>query len=260
MVVSAMEWSDDAIVLALRPHGESAAILEALTCEHGRHLGLVHGGASSKRRATLQPGNQVRLTWRARLSEHLGTFTAEPVRVRAHAIFERRLALAGLNAFTAVAVAALPEREPHRPAFEGATVLLDAIVDHDFTDWAPLYVRWELGLLDELGFGLDLTRCAKTGTTENLLYVSPRTGRAVCAEGAGPYRDRLLALPAFLLGRRGPPAPSNVPANVLADLLAGLTLTEHFLDSSVLAPHDKKVPQARKRLTELAARVTTESR
>ena len=247
-----MDWSDEGIVLSLRPHGETSAILEALTREHGRHLGLVHGGAGSKRRAVLQPGNQVKLNWRGRLSEHLGTFTVEPVRARAHAMFERRAALIGLNAFTSVAAAVLPEREPHRSAFKGAEVLLDAIAAHAFADWAPLYVRWEAGLLDELGFGLDLTRCAATGATENLAYISPRSGRAVSEEGAGPYRDRLLPLPAFMLGRQA-------GATGAADLLAGLTLTQHFLESAVLIPHGKALPAARRQLTGLAAREAGES-
>jgi DNA repair protein RecO (recombination protein O) len=242
-----MEWTDEALILALRPHGENAVILEALTRAHGRHLGLVHGGASSKRRATLQPGNRVRLVWRARLSEHLGVFTVELIQARAHAMFDRRAALAGLNAVAAVANAVLPEREPHEAAYESADALLDAIAEHNFADWAPLFIRWELGLLDELGFGLDLARCAVTGATENLIYVSPRSGRAVSAAAGAQYKERLLPLPPFLLGRQAaPPTP--------ADLANGFALTAHFLDQSVLAPHDKPLPEARARLAELGAR------
>jgi DNA repair protein RecO (recombination protein O) len=246
-----MEWSDEGIVLALRPHGESAGILEALTRNHGRHLGLVRGGTSSKGRASLQPGNRVKLTWRARLSENLGVFVAELTRARASDMFEDRAALAGLNAFAAVAAAVLPEREPHRPAFEAAEVLLDAMASHDFADWAPLFVLWEIGLLNELGFGLDLSRCAATGSADDLIYVSPKTGRAVSRSGGEAYRDRLLTLPQFLLGRQAGGAN-------LRDSLAGLELTAHFLAQWVLAPHHKTIPEARRRLTELAAR-TTES-
>jgi DNA repair protein RecO (recombination protein O) len=242
-----MDWTDDALILSLRRHGETAVILEALTRAHGRHLGLVHGGASSKRRAALQPGNRVRLGWRARLSEHLGVFTVELSRARAHHMFERRDALAGLNALAAVANAVLPEREPHPAAYESAEALIEAIADHDFADWAPLFVRWELGLLNELGFGLDLARCAATGASEHLIYVSPRTGRAV-SEGAGAeYRERMLPLPQFLLGRQaGEPTP--------ADLANGLVLTAHFLEQWVLTPHHKRMPEARQRLADLAAR------
>jgi len=244
-----MEWSDEAIVLALRPHGETSGILEALTRNHGRHLGLVRGGSSSRGRAQLQPGNLVKLTWRSRLEENLGIFVAELARARASDMFEDRAALAGLNAFTAVAAAVLPEREAHVAAFESADVLLDAMTRHDFDDWAPLFVRCELGLLDELGFGLDLTRCAATGSADDLIYVSPRTGRAVSRAGGEAYRDRLLALPPFLLGRQaGDPNPR--------DALAGLELTAHFIAQWVLSPHHKTIPEARNRLTELAARNT----
>ena len=244
-----MEWSDEGIVLTLRPHGESSGILEALTRNHGRHLGLVRGGSSSKGRAQLQPGNLVKLTWRARIAENLGVYVAELSRARASDMFEDRAALAGLNALSAVASAVLPEREQHAAAFESADVLLDAMTRHAFEDWAPLFVRWEIGLLDELGFGLDLTRCAATGSLDDLIYVSPRTGRAVSRTGGEAYRDRLLALPPFLLGRQaGEPNPR--------DALAGLELTAHFLTQWVLAPHHKTIPDARNRLTELAARAT----
>ena len=244
-----MEWSDEGIVLALRPHGETSGILEALTRNHGRHLGLVRGGSSSKGRAQLQPGNLVKLTWRARLAENLGVYVAELSRARASDMFEDRAALAGLNAFSAVAIAVLPEREAHVAAFESADVLLDAMTRHAFEDWAPLFVRWEIGLLDELGFGLDLTRCAATGSPDDLIYVSPRTGRAVSRSSGEAYRDRLLALPPFLLGRQaGEPSPR--------DALAGLELTAHFLRQWVLAPHHKTIPDVRNRLTELAARAT----
>jgi DNA repair protein RecO (recombination protein O) len=247
-----MEWSDDAIVLSLRAHGETSAILEALTREHGRHLGLVRGGSSSKGRAVLQPGNRVKLTWRARLSEHLGNFTVELARSRASDMFEQRAALAGLNALSAIAAAVLPEREPHEAAYDSADTLLDMIAAHEFAGWAPLFVRWEIGLLNELGFGLDLARCAATGSTDDLIYVSPRSGRAVSRKAGEPYRGRLLDLPAFLLGRQAGEANAS-------DLLAGLQLTSHFLEQWVLTPHDRTMPEARLRLTDLAARAMTES-
>ena len=246
-----MEWSDEAIVLSLRPHGESSGILEALTRAHGRHLGLVRGGVSPKRRATLQPGNRVKLTWRARISENLGVYGVELAEARAHTMFDSRAALVGLNAFSAVASAVLPEREPHGPAFDGADALLAMIADHEFSDWAPLFVRGEIGLLDELGFGLDLTRCGASGVTENLVYVSPRSGRAVSTEAGEPYRDRLLALPGFLARAADEVSPR--------ECLAGLQLTAHFLDHWVLAPHGRSLPEARQRLTEMAARAARES-
>ena len=242
-----MEWADEAVVLSVRPYGETAAIVEALTHQHGRHLGLVHGGASRKARAVLQPGNSLHLTWRARLNEHLGSFHAEPMRTRAGLMLEQRDGLAGLNAFAAIASAVLPEREPHAGVYRAAELLLEAIAEQDFAHWAPLYVRWESGLLDELGFGLDLSRCAATGVTNDLIYVSPRSGRAVSRDAGTPYADKLLRLPSFLLGSQNA-EPS------FSDVVAGLKLTAYFLLDRVLQPHGKELPQARIRLQERAAR------
>ena len=248
-----MEWSDDAIVLSVRPHGESSAILEVLTRTHGRHLGLVRGGNSRRSRPVLQPGNAVRLNWRARLSEHLGNFTVEPDKARAGELMEGRAALVGLNALTAVAGAALPERESHEPVFEVANILLDAMTEDGLSHWGPLYVRWEAGLLEALGFGFDLSHCAATGTVEDLRYVSPRSGRAVSGKAGAPYAGRLFALPGFLLGSQN----GNVAAG---DLAAGLALTGHFLLERVLRPQGKDMPGPRLRLDALAAHEGGESR
>jgi len=242
-----MEWSDDAIVLSVRPHGETSAIVETLTREHGRHSGLMRGGASRRVRATLQPGNTLRAQWRARLSDHLGNFSLELSLGRAGTMLESRDALLGLNAFTSVASAALPEREPHAPVYAAAEILLDAIAAYDFAHWAPLYVRWEAGLLNELGFGLDLSRCAATGSVDDLVYVSPKSGRAVSRAAGDAYRERLFPLPPFLLGSQNA-SPSR------DDIEAGLRLTEHFLRERVLEPHGRAVPAARQRLGALVAR------
>jgi DNA repair protein RecO (recombination protein O) len=185
-----MQWNDEAIVLSLRPHGETAGILEILTRQHGRHLGVVHGCSSSRSRAMLQPGNRLNVTWRARIAEHLGVLTAELTTARASQFFEQRMALVALNAAIAVAGAVLPEREPHEAAYEASDALLDAIAAGSLTEWGPAFVRWELGLLNELGFGLDLSTCAATGSTDDLIFVSPRSGRAVSREAGHPYRDR----------------------------------------------------------------------
>ena len=241
-----MEWKDEAIALAARPYAETGVILETLTRHHGRHLGLVHGGASRRLKSSVLAGNTLEITWRARLSEHLGTFSAELRRERAGALLENREALMGLNAFSEVARAVMPEREPHATVFAAAEILLDAMTENDFLYWGALYVRWEAGLLDELGFGLDLRSCAATGTSENLCYVSPKSGRAVSAEAGLPYRSQLLALPAFLL-RAADAAPTR---NEIAD---GLRLTGYFLQERVLAPHHRPVPPARMRLEALAA-------
>jgi DNA repair protein RecO (recombination protein O) len=235
-----MEWTDNAIVLASRPHGESATILDVMTRQYGRHLGLVRG---SKARAAMQAGNGLVVQWRARLPEQLGSFSIEMAQARAGNLMESRASLTGLNAFTAVAVAVLPERQAHPPLFDAACVLLDAMMAAGFAHWGPLYVRWEAGLLDALGFGMDLSECAATGATADLIYVSPRTGRAVSAEGGAPYADRLLALPEFLAGSQNAPG--------MAETLAGLKLTGHFLLERVLKPHARPLPPARLRLDAL---------
>jgi len=249
-----VEWTDDAIVLSVRQHGESGTILEALTRTHGRHLGLVRGGTSRTLKPVLQPGNGVHLQWRARLSEHLGNFTAELDRARAGMLMENREALTGLNAFTAVVNATLPERAPYYdPVFAGASILLDAMMEDGLAHWGALYVRWEAGLLETLGFGLDLSQCAATGSTEDLTFVSPKSGRAVSAEAGAPYAARLFKLPRFLL------ASQNADVSA-ADIAAGLTLTGHFLLERVLAPNGKPLPAARLRLDALAAHEEGESK
>jgi len=240
-----MEWNDDAIVLSSRPHGETGAILELLTRDHGRHAGLVRGGASRRVKPTLQPGNSVHVQWRARLEEHLGSFACELARARAGELMDSRERLAGLNAFTAVLGAAMPEREAHAPVFLSAVILLDAMVLYDARHWLPLYVRWEAGLLEALGFGLDLSECAATGAKDELIYVSPRTGRAVSRHGAGIYAERLFRLPRFLLD-------SAAAEPDAVDIAAGLHLTGHFLLERVLRPHGKQMPQARLRLDTIA--------
>ncbi len=242
-----MEWTDDAIVLSVRPHGETSAILEALTREHGRHLGLVRGGASRRVTPLLQPGNRLHLHWRARLADHLGSFTAELARSRAGAMLESREALLGLNAFCALISATMHEREVHAPVFDAGEIILDAMTEDGLSHWGALYVRWELGLLEALGFGLDLSACAATGSNDNLVYVSPRSGRAVSSDAGAAYADRLFVLPPFLLGSQN----ADVSAG---DVMAGLKLTSFFLQERVLRPHNRDLPPARVRLEEFAAR------
>ena len=219
-----MEWRDEGTVIGVRRHGENAVVLELMTREHGRHLGLVHGGRSRKKQPLLQPGNTVEATWRGRLDEHLGTYAVEPVRLRAGELLESAVALHAVQAAGAL-LRLVPERESHPRLSEGLDVLLDNLDDPAVA--AALMVRFELQVLDELGFGLDLERCAATGRNDDLTHVSPRTGRAVCSEAAAPYADRLLELPVFLArdGLRG----SN-RAGSPEDVLAGFALTGHFLD------------------------------
>ncbi|MGC2200223.1 MAG: DNA repair protein RecO, partial [Stellaceae bacterium] len=213
-----MEWRDQGFVLAARRYGESGAIVELLTREHGRHAGLVRGGQAPKMRAVLQPGNAVAAAWRGRLSDHLGTLVCEMVQPYAAAFLGEPGRLAALAAATALVATALPEREPFPEVFTSIGDLLEAL--GSAPDWAAHYVEWEQHLLAALGFGLDLGRCAVTGIATDLAYVSPRTGRAVSREAGRPYRDKLLPLPAFLW--RDAPADRE-------QIALGLALTEHFL-------------------------------
>ena len=238
-----MEWRDEGALIAMRLHGESAAIIEVFTAAHGRHAGVVRGGGSRRMAATLQPGTQLQVQWQARLDEHLGTFTVEPLVSRA-AILSDRLALAGLNAICALLHLALPERDPHPVLWQKTINLLDMLAAG--TDWPPAYLRWELDLLEELGFGLDLTTCAVTGSREDLAYVSPRSGRAVSRGAAGDWAARLLPLPPALLGQ-GPVQG--------VELAQGLDLTGHFLNRGLQAVlHDRPLPEARGRLIAMLAR------
>ncbi len=211
-------WRDEGVLLSARRHGEADAIIEALTAAHGRHAGVVKGGGG-RRLAQLQPGTQIALEWRARLAEHLGTVRVEPVRDRAGAIMADADALAALSSAAALLCAFLPEREPCAALYARTVALMDALAAGGA--WGAAYARWELDLLATLGFGLDLSSCAATGATGALVWVSPRTGRAVSAAAGAPYADRLLALPPFLLGE-GAAAPG--------DLAAALRLTGWFLD------------------------------
>ncbi len=234
-----MEWRDEGALLAMRPHGESAAIIEVFTKAHGRHAGVVRGGASRRMAATLQPGSQLAVTWRARLDDHIGAFTVEPLKSRA-GVLSDRLALAGLTSVCALLRAALPEREAHPALWVRTVSLLDALGGEG---WASTYLRWEICLLEELGFGLDLDRCAVTGATDGLAFVSPRTGRAVSVAGAGEWADRLLPLPKGLDGDG---------EMTLAAVRDGLAITTHFL-ARELAPvlQDRPLPEARSRLVDL---------
>jgi DNA repair protein RecO (recombination protein O) len=230
-----MDWEDDAYVLSARAHGESGAIVELLTAEHGRWAAHVAGGASRRMKPFLQAGARVVARYRSRVSEQLGSAQLEPVGEGPSSLFDDPDALAGLNAAAAVAAGALPEREPHPGVFYGLEALILALAHPAI--WPAVYVRFEAGMLEELGFGLDLSKCAATGSTDDLVYVSPRTGRAVSAKAGEPYRDKLLRLPPFLLGAQ---------AGLLAgDVDAGLALTGHFLEQFVFAQLNKPLPPAR---------------
>jgi DNA repair protein RecO (recombination protein O) len=235
-----MHWSDDAIVLATRRHGESSLMVEAMTRLHGRHLGIVKGGRSRAHAATLQPGNSLAVTWRARLDEHLGNFSVEPTALRAADLMASPAALHALQTIAAH-LRLLPERDPHPELYEA----LEAVADHlsDLRLAAELVIRFELMMLSALGVGLDFSVCAMTGATEDLAWVSPRTGRAATRSAGAPHAAVLLPLPGFLLDSRiGASAPSA------ADLVAGFRLTGHFLDRQVWTPRALEPPVTREAL------------
>ena len=239
-----MEWRDEGIVLGVRRHGESAAIVTLMTRENGRCSGLVRGGQSRRQRGVLQPGNRVAGVWRARLADHLGSLALEPVESHAARLMIDPGRLAALTSACALIDTGLPEREPHPHVFEDLAALMTAL---QASGWAAVYARWEVGLLADLGFGLDLSQCAATGATDDLVFVSPRTGRAVSAEAGRPYHDRLLPLPAFLREEGSVAASGRVPDGETA---RALTLTGHFLARHVFELHGKALPDARQRLVD----------
>jgi DNA repair protein RecO (recombination protein O) len=240
-----MQWDDEGIVLASRAHGERALVVQLLTREHGRHAGLLRGGQSPKIRAHWQIGNRLTVTWRARLAEHLGFITGEVMEAYAARLLDDPLRLAALASATALAASALPEREPHPRAYRLLLHLIEALGADD--RWAIAYVEWEIALLEELGFGLDLSSCAATGATEDLVYVSPRSGQAVSEAAGAPYREKLLPLPGFLRRVEARPEPQEV--------LDGLRLAGFFLEQRVFAPHQHKLPAARSRYVDALTKV-----
>jgi len=229
-----MQWTDEGIVLGVKRHGEANGILELMTRDHGRHLGLVRGGFGSRLKPILQPGNSVSAAWRARLDEHLGNYAVEGLRLRAAGYFSAPHAIYGVTHLAAL-MRLLPERDPHA----GLYVALEDILDHlgDAASAAPMVVRFELQLLSELGFGLDLERCVATGVSGDLAYVSPKSGRAVSRDAGQPWADKMLRLPAFLRQQNIVPTGQD-----LADgfALTGYFLTRHVLDARGLSLSDER--------------------
>lgn len=230
-----MEWRDEGIILGTRKHGETSAVLEVMTRAHGRHLGMVRGGRSRKQQPVLQAGNRVDLVWRARLDEHLGTFQAEPIELNAARLIDSAIAVYALQTLAAH-LRLLPERDPHTGLYETLAILIEHLDDAESV--GELVVRFELLVLEELGFGLDLLECAATGSREELTYVSPKSGRAVSRTAGEPWRDKLLPLPPFL--RQG--------AREGADLAAvedAFRLTSFFFSRHVYEPRGLGGPEAR---------------
>jgi DNA repair protein RecO (recombination protein O) len=221
-----MEWADEAVILGVRRHGEASVIAEVMTRSRGRHLGLLRNGRSRTMQPVLQPGNRVEVTWRARLDEHLGNFSMEPLSYRAAQLMEHAASLHGVQALAAL-LRLLPERDPHPHLYE----MLNIVLDHfeEPASAGELYVRFELAVLNDLGFGLDLAECAATGAKDNLVYVSPKTGRAVSREAGLPYHDRLFALPDFL-------SAASRRAATHESLSEAFKMTQYFLARHVYEP------------------------
>ena len=232
------QWQDQSIVLAARGHGENGAIVSLLTCDHGRQSGYLRGASSTKNRGTLEVGNVVDANWRARTNDGLGYLTLELSRSTAARIMQDALKLTALQSACALCDQALPEKEGHVGLFHGLKALLN-ILEGDV--WAAGYIMWEIALLKELGFALDLTKCAAGGDSNNLAYVSPKTGRAVSYEAAEPYKDKMLVLPEFL-------KPEGQGYDDEKEVIAGLDLTGYFLQNWVFAQHSRGLPEARIRL------------
>ena len=230
-----MEWRDEGIILGTRKHGETSAILEVMTRAHGRHLGLVRGGRSRKQQPVLQPGNRVDLLWRARLDEHLGTFQAEPIEMNAARLMDSAVAIYGLQTWRRIC-ACCPSATPHDGLYETLAVMIAHLDDADAA--GELVARFELLILDELGFGLDLSQCAATGARQDLAYVSPKSGRAVSRDAGAPWRDKMLVLPAFL--QRGSGLRADPAAIEDAFRLTGFFFTRH-----VYEPRGIEAPGAR---------------
>ena len=242
-----MDWREEGLLLNVRAHGESSAIVSVFTREHGVHSGVVRGGQGRKMSPILQPGAQVDVSWRARLEEHIGSFTVEPVRSRAAAVMSGRLTLAGASSVLGLLYYALPEREAHKELYERTIPLMDLLGQNDL--WPLAYLRWELALLSDLGYGLHLDECAATGSRDELVFVSPKTGRAVSRKGAGEWASRLLPLPDCLRGEG--------EANDL-EILTALDTTGFFLHSRLAEGQmGKPLPDARQRfLDQLRKRAT----
>lgn len=235
-----MEWRDQGILLSARKHGETSSIIEMFTPTQGRHAGVVRGGTSRKIAPILQPGAQLDVTWRARLEDHIGSFTVEPVRSRAAVAMGDRLALAGLNTVTALLSFCLPEREAHLGLYQRTEALLDLLGQSEV--WPLAYLQWEMGLLEEMGYALDLTACAVTGVTDGLRYVSPKSGRAVSERGAGEWAAKMLPLPDVM---RGAGAGSN------DEIRQAFVTTGYFLERHLAQDlGGKPLPEARARFVE----------
>jgi len=236
-----MQWTDDAIILTVRKHGENSAIVMLMSKEHGLYGGLVRGISSPKSRAVYQPGNRIAASWKARLSEHLGSLTGELIHSPSSLLLTDHQRLAALSSICTILATSLPEREKEDVLFSSLETFIALLIS--YKPWIGDYIRLEMTLLASLGFGLDLSECAATGVNDALIYVSPKTGKAVCASAGEPYKDKLLPLPLFL--------KDHYEAEDIDEIRQGMQLTGYFLEKWTFIPRNRKLPTARHRLQEL---------
>lgn len=237
------EWTDNAIIIECRPHGEHAAIVQILSQHHGRYAGLVRAGQSRAMRPVLQPGNAIAVSWRARLDDHLGSMAIELVNANAAKIMGERMRLTALTAICALLQGAIAEREPVSDAYDATVAMIELLSSDIETQlWLAAYIRWEIGLLAVAGFGLELNRCAVSGATEGLRYVSPRSGAAVTSDAAGEHTPRLLVLPGFLGG---------ASKSLEEDIINGIRMTGHFIARQIFGVHHQPMAEARQRLQDM---------
>ncbi len=247
-----MHWSDAAIILSSRKYGESSAVVRVLARDHGVFAGVVRGANSKNNRGIIQSGNVVSSNWQARLSQQLGTFKLELLEAHAAHIMQDAGKLAALTSACTITELALPERHPYPKLFSALHEFLHTLTASD--NWQQEYIKYELSLLAESGFGLDLSECAATGRTDDLIYVSPKSGKAVCREAGEPYKDKMLPLPPFIIPSPNP--EPRIPNPEYKEILVGMQLTGYFLEYSLLAPHGKKLPAVRTRLQNILQDIT----
>ncbi len=233
------QWQDQGVVLSVRRHGENGAIVTLLTETYGKYAGYVRGAQGNRMRGTLEVGNLVDVNWQARVSDSLGSFSLELRSSPSAVFFQDPIKLAALQSACSLCEAALPEREAQVGVFNGLQALFDALGSEIY---GAAYIMWEIALLRELGFSLDLSTCAGGGDAGTLAYISPKTGRAVSYQAGEPYKNKLLNLPAFL--------KPNAAAGGDDDVLLGLKMTGYFLEHWVFIHHTRGLPEARVRLLE----------
>jgi DNA repair protein RecO (recombination protein O) len=237
-----MSWESNGLILNFSKYNEKSYILEIFTEEHGKHKGIIRGLHSKNKRSIIEPGNEVFATWSGRLETHLGNYNVEPIKLWSSHVLQFKDKLSAISSICSLISLTMAERQPNPIIYFSSKKLIE-IVASKREDWIREYVFWEMQLLSEIGYGLDLERCAVTSKSSDLVYVSPSSGRAVTNEGAGDFRNKLLPLPKFM---------TDFKANYdNDDIYNALNLTEFFFKKRFFLPNNLNFPQSRNRLKEL---------